>query len=205
MKKLIVSGCSITHGAETVNGFMHPDNITNSFSYHMAQHLGLELVNVALSGGSNDDVFHSLVEQINKTPADEIHSVVAAWTSLSRIHWVNNGRHWFFIPGWACSTDNLYEWEFHHYSDNDLFVTADSDEMVELLRTQHRFFIDNYLDDVRYLYKRTANFKTALQAICDNKNIRLVHLDIFDYWKERRHPDIQEHQALAQQFLQKFY
>ena len=60
MRKLLVSGCSMTHGAELYNGFMHPENIKLSYSQHLANMLDCELINVALSAGSNEYIFHSI-------------------------------------------------------------------------------------------------------------------------------------------------
>ena len=205
MKKLIISGCSITHGAETVNGFMHPDNITNSYSYHLAKWMDLDLVNVALSGGSNDDIFHSLMQEINSTPTEQIHSVVAAWTCVNRLHWVNKGRHWFFISGWASSMENLYDWEFHQHSTHTAFITGDSNSILETLHDQHRFFIDNYLDDSEYLEKKLLNYKRALRSCCEQKSIKFIDINIMDEWKEPRHPTCDEHIKIARKFYQKFY
>jgi hypothetical protein len=204
-KKLIICGCSITHGAETVNGFMHADNIKNSYSNHIASWLGLDLINVALSGGSNEYIFHSLLEEINKIEATDIHSVVAAWTAVGRLHWVNKGRHWFFIPGWASSMKNLYDWEYHQHHSKAVYITGDSDDILETLHDQHQFFIDNYLDDLSYLKKKLDNFKSALQTYCDHKKIKFISIDIFDEWRMGRHPTAQEHLNLAKEFYKKFY
>jgi len=204
-KKLLISGGSITHGAETVNGFMHPDNITNSYSYHLAKWMDLDLVNLALSGGSNDDIFHSLIQEINNTPSEHIHSVIADWTRVNRLHWVNKGRHWFFAPGWASSMENLYDWEHHQHSTNAAFITGDSDSILKTLYDQHRFFIDNYLDDSEYLEKKLLNFKKALRSHCEQKNIRFIDIDMWDEWKEYRHPTADEHLQLARRFYDKFY
>jgi hypothetical protein len=205
MKKLIISGCSITHGAETVNGFMHLDNITNSYSYHLAKWMNLDLVNVALSGGSNDDIFHSLMQEIDNTPSEQIHSVVAAWTGVNRLHWVNKGRHWFFIPGWASSMENVYDWQFHQHSTDKAFITGDSDSILETLYDQHRFLIDNYLDDSKYLGKKLLHYKKALGSYCEQRSIKLIDINIMDEWKEPRHPTADEHSKLAMKFYQKFY
>lgn len=37
--KLLVSGCSVTHGYELYNGFMHPENIKLSYSQHLANNI----------------------------------------------------------------------------------------------------------------------------------------------------------------------
>jgi hypothetical protein len=205
MKKLIISGCSITHGAQTVNGFMHVDNIKNSYSNHIASWLGLDLINVALSGGSNEYIFHSLLEEITKIEADDIHSVIAAWTSVNRLHWVNKGRHWFFIPGWASSMKDLYNWEYHQHPCEDVRITGDSDALLDTLHDQHQFFIDNYLDDTSYLKKQLDHFKSALQTFCDHKKIKFISIDIRTEWHLPKHPNAQEHLDLAKRLYNKFY
>lgn len=205
MKKIIVSGCSITHGAETVNGFMHPDNVKHSYSFHLSQWLGVDLSNVALSGSSNDYILHSLIDQIDKNDPEQIHSVLAAWTSVNRLHWINKGRHWFFIPGWASSMNNLYDWNFYQHPNSQAFITGDSQEILDILNNQHRFFIDNYLDDAVFLNKRLSDYKSLLQSYCDIRHIRLVQIDILDYWSKKTHPNAEDHLALAHKLHKDFF
>ena len=203
--KLIVGGCSITHGAETVNGFMHPDNVKNSYSWHLAEWLDLDLVNLALSGGSNDDIFHAVINEIDKNHPAQIHSVFVAWTGINRLHWVNKDRHWFFIPGWASSMKDLYDWEFHQHPTSQIFITGDTPEVLDQLHDQHRFLVDNYLDDHDFLSKKLTNYKSALQSHCDSRNIPLVQIDIMKYWRLSKHPTAAEHLELAKIFQRDFF
>ena len=104
--KLLVSGCSVTHGAELHNGFMSTENIKQSFSAHLAEKLGLELINVALSGGSNEYIFHSAIQQIQQ--CSDISHVLIAWTSICRLCWKANGRYYFFLPIFFLASSNLH-------------------------------------------------------------------------------------------------
>jgi hypothetical protein len=203
-KKLIVGGCSMTHGAELVDGFMHPGNIQGSYSRHLADWLDADLVNVALSGGSNDDIFHALMHQIDCVPTEQTHSVLAAWTSHNRLHWINKGRHWFFIPGWASSMKDPYNWHCHHHP-SPVFVSSDDPNLLPTLEQQHKFLVDNYLDDDQWFRDRLANYKSALRSHCEKLHIRLVEVDIFDAWQWARHPNLQEHEQLARRFYDQFY
>jgi hypothetical protein len=83
--KLLVSGCSITHGAELYNNFMHPENIKKSYSAHLAKILDVDLINVAMSAASNEYIFHSLLEEIKKN--NDLHSVIVMWTTSGRLYW----------------------------------------------------------------------------------------------------------------------
>jgi hypothetical protein len=204
-QKLIVGGCSITHGAETVDGFMHPENVLNSYSYHLSKILDYELINLALSGCCNDDIFHSLIKQIDSVAPEQIGCVMAAWTAPNRLHWINKGRHWFFIPGWASSMEDLYNCTFHQHPTNSAFITGDSDQILETLYNLHKFFIDNYLDDSNTSNEKLSNYKSALRSHCENKKIKLIQFNIFDYCSGPGHPTIQQHIELADKFNKDFF
>jgi hypothetical protein len=215
MKKLIVAGCSITHGSETYNSFMHLENVKHSYSQHIADYLGVDLDNIALAGVGNDHIFQSTVTAIKNNK--NIHSVIVAWTSCQRLSWINKGRHWFFIPGWASSVDNVFEFNPINEESAGVHFTSDQFELMTDLKTQHKFLVDNYLDDLSELKVRLLNYSTAIQAICQERNIKLVELSsllpevgyFFDpngAWRiEGRHPSKLEHQAIADEIIEKFY
>ena len=92
MKKLIVSGDSNTD--LNFRSSFHPDW---DFSYkkwpqHLADHLGMELVCLGRMGVGNQYIYHSLLDEIIKTPADEIGLVVAGWSQAMRKDWQENDR-----------------------------------------------------------------------------------------------------------------
>jgi hypothetical protein len=218
---LLVGGCSIAHGCETYNGFMHANNVANSFSQHLANKLQVRLVNVALSGCSNDYIFHSIMEELSRHP--NIHSVLVSWTSFGRLTWTHGQRLWMFLPTWSATiekpTDGHYtNWQ-QNQQHNGIWFNSDRAEYIEILRAQHRFFIDNYLDDNPELWKKFTNLRKSLQAVCREMQVRLIETspwlnkpDIIyqygtnlSYLQEKRHPNKQEHILIAEELFDKYY
>jgi dsRNA-specific ribonuclease len=101
--------------------------------------------------------------------------------------------------------ENLYDWKFHQHPTDTVFITGDSDSILGTLYDQHRFFIDNYLDDSKYLEKKLLNYKRALRSYCQQRSIKLIDINMMDEWKEPRHPTVAEHSKIARKFYQKFY
>ena len=92
MKKLIVSGDSNTD--LSFRSVFHPEM---DFSYkkwpqHLAEHLGMELVCLGKMGKGNQYIYHSLFDEIIKTPKDEIGLVVAGWSQAMRKDWQEDDR-----------------------------------------------------------------------------------------------------------------
>ena len=83
--KLIAAGCSITHGAELDHPFMSKENTQQSYPALLARNLNLKCVNVALSGASNDYIFHTAVEEIEKH--DDVSVLLVCWTHSPRLTW----------------------------------------------------------------------------------------------------------------------
>ena len=220
IKKLVVGGCSIAHGCELYNDFMHPNNVAKSFSSYLARHLNLELHNIALSGASNEHIFLSCMETV--TQLKNIDSIIVSWTSIQRLSWKNKNRHWFFIPSFAASVNQLPDGTFETFIRNveydGAWCNSDNVEDIDTLKTQYRFFVNNYLDDFKVLLNKLKIYRLALQAFCKDRNVRLIEvtpfelpLSVYRYgkelsWvKEKRHPNEQEHEIIAHEILNKFY
>lgn len=205
---LLVSGCSITHGAELYNTFMHPKNIELSYSAHLANKLKLPMINVALSAASNEYIFHSLIEQIDSNK--DITSVLVMWTTTGRLYWKNKRRHYFMNGNFASSMVDLVDFKMHERTMGDCWITGDNDQIVDDLSTHYKFFIMNYFDDEQESIKLT-HYRLALEAVCKNKNLKLVQLtwdsinDIGLWSKECRHPNSQEHIKIADMIYEKYY
>lgn len=205
---LLVSGCSITHGAELYNGFMSPENIKQSFSAELAKRLNLNLVNVALSGGSNEYIFHSVIEEIYKHA--NIETVIVIWTSRNRFYWKKKNRHWFILPNWASSISNLENFQIYDKTINGVWYTSDSDEVLENLENIHKFFVLNYFDNIE-LIKKLNHYKKALTEICKSENIKLISMStaelehIGNWFNKKRHPNAQEHLLIADFIHKRFY
>lgn len=207
MKTLLVSGCSVTHGAELYNGFVHPENIKLSFSQHLADKLNCNLLNVALSAASNEYIFHSLIKEI--ITRKDLHSVIVVWTSPNRLYWKSNKRHYFFLGNFASSMVDLVNFEMHELRKDNCWFTGDSNEIVNRIANAHNFFVTDYFDYARDQQK-LCHYKFALNAICDLHRVRLISLDwndltVSNWLKENRHPNKNEHQQIAELIYKNFY
>ena len=205
--KLLVSGCSITHGAELHNGFMHEENVKRSYSAYLAQALDTELVNVALSGASNEYVFHSVMDNLHSQT--DIHSVVVMWTSNDRLYWRNQGRHWFVLPSWSSSMTDPYNFQMHDKQKNNVWFTGDNDQVIDELSQAHPFFVRNCFDPAE-MAQKTRNYSRAVQQVCANKKIKLTELNINDLVIHQliphmKHPSDLEHRAIAEFILKNHY
>ena len=88
--KLIVSGDSNTE--LNFRSGAHPDWDTSykKWPEHLAEHLGMELVCLGKGGHGNQYIYHSLLDEIIKTPKEEIGLVVAGWSQAMRKDWQEN-------------------------------------------------------------------------------------------------------------------
>jgi len=205
--KLLVSGCSITHGAELHNGFMHEENVKRSYSAYLARALDADLVNVALSGGSNEYIFHSVMDNLHSL--NNIHSVVIMWTTHVRLYWKNQDRHWFVLPKWGSSMVDLVNFEMHEKREHGVWFTGDSDQVINDLSAVFPFLIENYFDR-QEMAKKTQNYKHAIKAVCDEKEIKLTELNIDDLVTHKlipyiKHPSDSEHESIAKFILKNYY
>lgn len=207
--KLLVSGCSMTHGAELYNNFMHPNNVKLSYSQHVADRLGIENLNVAMSAGSNEHIFHSLVENI--LAHDDIHSVIVMWTTTGRKYWKCNNRHYFVNGNFASSMIDPVNFEMHDKKSNGAWITGDSDEIVDRLSQHLPFFVTDYYDEKEELEKLN-HYKETVKALCDTKGLNLINLDFSTIHNvcpgalsQRDHPNADEHKKLAEHILSNYY
>jgi len=204
--KLLVSGCSITHGADLHNGFMSDENVKQSFSAHLATHLDLELINVALSGGSNEYVFHSVVDAITKHT--DISQVLVVWTFPLRLHWKSQSRHYFILPSWASSMIDLENFVMHDKQKNNVWFTGDSDTIVDTLADSHKFFVEHYFDQGELLKKR-KHYDLCLKHLCLSKNLSYQSFQVGEIFDpvdtSPRHPTAQEHKNIAEFLYQQYY
>jgi hypothetical protein len=203
---------------------MHSENVKGSYSQIIADELNLDLKNVALSGGSNDWIFLSLIEQLRKI--NNIHSVIVAWTGLSRFTWTYKERFWMMNGPWATSIKRTTpsNMEFSDWAQNveqdGVWFNTDDVNCLEALKMHHRLFVENYLDDFKGLREKLLSYSVALNAVCESKNIKLVELAAFndaaipgtyyfsskEKWRAgKHHPTAEEHRLIAKEILNKFY
>ena len=223
---LLVSGCSFTHGCEIYNSFMHPKNVQGSYSQIIADKLGLVLKNVALSGGSNDWIFLSVMEQIRKL--DNINSVIVAWTGLPRLTWTHRERFWMMCGPWATSVKRISadgmefpDWK-RNIKEGGVWYNTDDLECLETLKKHHKLFVEHYLDDHDALKEKLLTYSLALRSTCESQGIKFVELAAYQDakipgahyigdgkpWREKLrhcHPDLEDHKNIAEEILNKFY
>ena len=63
---ILAFGCSIMHGAETVTGHQNIENTKYSYSQLIADHMGVDCINYAVCGMSNEGIFHSFLDNVEK-------------------------------------------------------------------------------------------------------------------------------------------
>lgn len=198
----------MTHGAELYNNFMHPNNVRLSYSQHIADALGVENLNVAMSAGSNEYIFHSLVESI--LTHDDIHSVIVMWTATGRKYWKCNDRHYFILGDHAASMVDPVNFEMHDKESNGVWVIGDSDEIVDRLSKNHKFFVTDYFDHSEE-FKKLNHYRESIRTLCNLKNIKLIDLDwgsypIFrDLMLKGKHPTADQHKEIAECILSDYY
>lgn len=83
-KKLIVSGCSFTD--ENFESMSAPDYDCSfpKWPELLAKKLDMDCINLGANGAGNNYIYSTLLEEITRTPKDEIGLVLAAWSQVNR-------------------------------------------------------------------------------------------------------------------------
>ena len=210
-KKLLVSGCSVTHGAELHHPFMSTENIRRSFSQKLADKLNCQLVNVALSAASNEYIFHSLVDLIaNVYLYQEIHSILVVWTSDTRMTWKCNDTTYIIHPSFATALEDVYKKPHVIRDKKSMYISADTNHLAGDLSRSITFFTRHVIDPVE-LAKKRLHYELCLKTLCDQNNIRLIQCHVSDFekfgtWSEEgRHPNADEHEKIADVIYKGYY
>lgn len=104
MPNAIILGCSHAAGAEIWlepgNGICHPImqveyGARHSYPVSLAEMMGYEPINHAISGGSNDAMFRVMLDLVDDLSKDDI--VIACWTGYDRGE-VWHEEHGYWIP-----------------------------------------------------------------------------------------------------------
>ena len=84
MKKLIVSGCSFTD--KNFESLSAPDYDCSfpKWPELLAKKLNMDCINLGANGAGNNYIYNTLLEEITRTPKDEIGLVLAAWSQVNR-------------------------------------------------------------------------------------------------------------------------
>ena len=84
-KKLIVSGCSFAD--ENFQSMSVPDYDCSfpKWPELLAKKLDMDCINLGANGAGNNYIYETLLEEITRTPKDEIGLVLAAWSQSNRV------------------------------------------------------------------------------------------------------------------------
>jgi|TARA_R110002074_G_scaffold109941_3_gene236884 hypothetical protein len=94
-KKLIVSGCSFTDKNFWSQSQPDYDCSFPKWPELLGEKLNLDVVNLGACGAGNNYIYSTLLEEIIRTPKEEIGLVIAAWSQVQRDDWEEHGK---FIP-----------------------------------------------------------------------------------------------------------
>jgi len=210
LKKIIVAGCSFTHGAGTDHPYMSKRNIELSYSQYIADQLHCDNHNIAMSACSNDWIFHRTVDKILQ--GGDIHSVIVCWTYSARMTWRSNGNIYNLHPTLFCAHKNPMN--FQKFYDGDApkgtLVRAETREHADELSDMHPYVVRNMVDDAEFQENQKRYSKT-LQAFCQQQNIVLHethpmnYRNIGTFHKESRHPNAEEHVEIGKRIMDQYY
>lgn len=94
-KKLIVSGCSFTDKNFESQSEPNYDCSFTKWPELLAEKLDMDCINLGACGAGNHYIYNTLLEEIIRTPKEEIGLVIAAWSQIQRDDWQQHGE---FVP-----------------------------------------------------------------------------------------------------------
>ena len=202
--RLLASGCSITHGLETVTDGYDPANIEFSYAKYLADHYQADYDNVAYPGASNEMIFHRTVEHL--TTHHYTHCVVG-WTSLHREAWEKDNIVWTFNANYGqCVDNNITAQPFvkKHPIAN---LLANRTELVKQVKRFWESVDIKLLND--FPEQKLKHYRSLLQLLCASKNIKLIELsalsngqqDLLSLDNIGRHPNRDEHKKIYQDII----
>ena len=200
MKKLIVSGDSCTD--LNFRSAAHPDWDTSykKWPEHLAEHLGMELICLGKGGHGNQYIYHSLLDEIIKTPKEEIGLVVAGWSQAMRKDIQVNDR-WCNVRvnpdgnlyGWVSKTLRHYmsfqilcdkfDLPYFHFQMGDLFeaylegLLPSDDDMLQGIDYKMSYPGDKQKDEERIL-NRIAEYDIIIDNFIGWPGLRSCYDDI---------------------------
>lgn len=209
MPKLIVAGCSFTHGAELDHPYMSKRNVELSYSQYIADQLDCENYNIAMSACSNDWIFHRTIDAI--TQKNDIHSVIVCWTYSGRMTWRCDGTIYNLHPTFFCAHKDPYDHKKFD-ANSEVLVRAESQSHADELSDMHPYMVRNMIDDAEFEENR-KRYSKVLQAFCklSKNSIPLYethpmnYIDIGTFHEEGRHPNAEEHVAIGKRIMDQYY
>jgi len=102
-KKLIVSGCSFTDKNFYSQSEPNYDCSFTKWPELLAEKLDMDCINLGACGSGNHYIYSTLIEEIIRTPKEEIGLVIAAWSQVQRDDFQKYGK---FTPRVFSYRDN---------------------------------------------------------------------------------------------------
>ena len=147
MPNILVNGDSFSHERHFA---IDESYVEKTWAYSIGAN------NIALGGCSNDRIFYSTIEYLNKNFVDVL---IIGWTSFERYSLpLSKGRNLHLTPGGAAD-DNLFG-----------FLEQDKDAYIHY----HDFYYKN-CHNTFLNFQRFLNFYLHLQDYCDIKKIKFIN------------------------------
>jgi hypothetical protein len=215
---LLAFGCSVTHGTEIAALGNSKDNLSFSYPALVAKHLGVDCVNHAFCGNSNENIFHEALEHIPK--CNNITAVIVGWAADVREVWKCDGRTWQFNPGWGGTSLDLFKpYRFIQETlDPTLRCCASTESYIPIVENLHEILTRYKFDPIEYA-KKTNNYINSLKAYCSVNNIKLIetcwerpikgaiNIGKIGTWfpsADNRHPTKDEHRLMAEEIIRHY-
>lgn len=228
---IVAFGCSITHGCELVHPYQHEDNTINSYPQLVANQIGSSCINYGLCGISNEGIFHMILNKVSQHK--DVNTIIVGWTASMREYWFANGRHWFVIPSWTATMEDVEKQptEIKDYvkdyskgrnsqiiTDHRPRMVSDNKDYLEELELGYNFLTKNKFDEEEYKIKK-KHYIESTRLYCQSKNIKLIEttslesvddisifIDNIGKWREGiNHPSNFEHQLIAKRIIEQYY
>ena len=209
--RLFAFGCSVTHGCELVNSAQDPRNILGSYPALLANHLGIEYKNFAVCGASNEYIFHKIFEHLDEITSNDI--LLVCWTSYIRECWINDNKHWFFIPSWGACLDRLEHNGVRVADCEGAKMISDMEFMLNPVADYYKLFV-RYKTDIAPYKQKLNHYSEAIgnlniptiELSCIGTQVnRAINIDsLANNLSQGLHPSAEEHQNIANFIVKEF-
>ena len=215
---ILAAGCSIAHGQGNVEENYHKDNVNDSYPNLIASYMKLECNNIAYPGYSNELIFHSIINELDKNLYS--HCLVS-WTGNTRDGWENSDEIYTFNLNYA-KYENKHKLgkTLWHQIENHISFGSNDVTGIDKIKKLYSTVETKILSDD--FSKKLKNYQQAVQAICQAKSIHLVEIDAIKnnedsklYLLDRKlfynpkspwfHPPKESHKLWADDIYNKFY
>jgi hypothetical protein len=160
---LLTSGCSFVWGDE-LEGYDTdpPSHWHHTFTHKLAEHLGVEYVNLGTCGGCNQKIFRDVMHYLNDAKTEDPTHIVIIWSAWQREE---------------LSENHPEEYDKKRKVQRFQCMTQISPSRVDTLKKELRVPLDRlyeHYDVTRTGIIRTLSYMEAMSVICEAKGIKLI-------------------------------